>query len=100
MSDLNYRKLVLITGYRSLIEELQKQRLIMHSFLGNIQTMHSICFGRVLFYTSHIKTLLSGLYSVGGAKARQRTFYICGFRQSSATDREYLLYSFYATPSY
>ena len=35
-------------------------------------------------YTSHIKTLLFGLWSVG-------------FCQSSATDREYLSYSFYAT---
>ena len=30
----------------------------------------SKCFCQVLFHTSHTKALLSGLYGVGGAKAR------------------------------
>ena len=58
------------------------------SFVWNMQTMHSIFLCRVPFNTSHIKTLLSGLWSVG----------LC---QSSATGREYLSNSFNATlPSY
>ena len=77
---------ILITNWRA--AKGKTDEYLKPSFVWNMQTMHSIFLCRVPFNTSHIKTLLSRLWSVG----------LC---QSSAMGREYLLNSFNATlPSY